>query len=805
MVKELTLKQLFHLPSDIEHRLEDKTFVGIDFGTSTTVVSVAGYNKDLQQIECEPVELEQTLPDKAKIESYILPSVLAVNDEGKLLVGQGAYELKDDPNYIFGENIWYSFKMDLGENMGPKWTSITKKEFIKSPQDATTIFFRYLKKVIEAAVKEKNWSTNIQYAVSIPASFESNQRLDLLRALENNGIEMDGGTLIDEPNAAFIGYINPDYTYKEAITLKEGYNPKVLVFDFGAGTCDISILELGADYKGYHSRNISISQFNELGGNDIDRYIAYNFLLPNILKLNDIPSDSYTTSQLDIIAKQLMGIAEQLKILASRDFQYLLTDSDALEGAINRGQGITFKQNVSIYTDYGDLKEDVFFLSYENFMEAMHAFLNNKKLPFSKTVKRQKKYNSIYATINSAIKKAHIEKGEIDYVMMIGGSSKNPYVQKCIKEYFPKHTKILIPQNLQSLVSQGAALHSLLVNGIGHTVVKPITSEPIVLVLRGEQEITLIPAGTEIPITEVSSNNLSTGEQEQSTIEIPICVSNAEKVVANLKIEDPMGLPFPKHTPIELSLDMNTDKVLNITAKCLGQECTVRNENPFANTYLTDEEKKILEAERNTYISADNNNGIPSKQSLINLRSAFVDAGKEYQAAETCEEQIKYYPQDNLYNYIGVLYHNSGNYTKAIRFFEKAIEHDNTNVWALSNLGHDFYMIGKNEDAKKCLEKALNIKGDHTTALSKLGDIYRDSGDKEKAQDYYQQCFNIFMRKWKENNLNEVDYGWFENVAEKLGKADVAREIRDSRPKRHRSQSYNADNLITLENQEDKE
>lgn len=104
MTKELTLTQLFHLPPDIERRLEDKTFVGIDFGTSTTVVSVAGYNKELQQIECTPVELEQKLSDGAILESYLLPSVLAINDKGKLLVGQGAYDLKDNPNYTCWRN-----------------------------------------------------------------------------------------------------------------------------------------------------------------------------------------------------------------------------------------------------------------------------------------------------------------------------------------------------------------------------------------------------------------------------------------------------------------------------------------------------------------------------------------------------------------------------------------------------------------------------------------------------------------------------------------------------------------------------
>ena len=98
--------------------------------------------------------------------------------------------------------------------------------------------------------------------------------------------------------------------------------------------------------------------------------------------------------------------------------------------------------------------------------------------------------------------------------------------------------------------------------------------------------------------------------------------------------------------------------------------------------YETDEEKIIREKERETYISADNNNGRPTKASLEALRKAYLDADKQYQAAETIEQQLKYYPEDDLYNYLGVLYHNSGNYYKAIRFFEKALSYKK-NVWAL--------------------------------------------------------------------------------------------------------------------------
>lgn len=64
-----------------------------------------------------------------------------------------------------------------------------------------------------------------------------------------------------------------------------------------------------------------------------------------------------------------------------------------------------------------------------------------------------------------------------------------------------------------------------------------------------------------------------------------------------------------------------------------------------------------------------------------------MDADRDLEAAETYEDQIKYYPQDNLYNYIGVLYHNSGNYVKAVRYYKKAIDVDP------NNFGHGLILV----------------------------------------------------------------------------------------------------------------
>ena len=790
---KLSLNQLFQIPVEAVETQKEKTFVGIDFGTSTTVVSVAKYNARSKQVECATLHLVQKDADGIIVEAELMPTVIAINNDGNPLVGEGAYKLKGNPNYTFGENIFHSFKMELGKDLGPVWYN-SQQPAIKSPQDATKFFFKYLKRCIEKACPD----SEIHYAVSIPASFESNQRKDLLEALAANEIPMTGRNLIDEPNAAFMGYINPDETYKEPIELKDGYNPKVLVFDFGAGTCDISILEISADYQGCHSRNLSISQFTELGGNDIDRYIANNYLLPSLLKNNDMEEDDYSESQKEVIAAQLMGIAELLKIKICKDCEFLLDDKGMLDDVIAKNGGRTIEMPVSIYTDYKQLQQNAFTLTYSDFIHTMEVFFKKSIWSTPTTVKRQKRYNSVYATINSAIKKAHVSKEEIDYVMMIGGSSKNPFVQRSIREYFGEETTMLLPPDMQNLVSQGAAIHSLMVNAFDIAMIRPITSEPVVIITKEEKCVPVIPAGTEIPFPVVKIDRFSTGDSDMRCIEIPVCVSSEKKMLTNLKIEAPDEEVFPANTPIEVYLEMNADKVLSVRATCLGKECTVASENPFANTYQTDEEKRIMQAERDTYIAANRNGGVPTKDSLIRLRNAYSDAEKEYREAEVLEMQLKYYPQDNLYNRLGVLFHNSGNITKAMACYKKAISINDEDPWPHSNLGHDLYQIGKYREAKKELERAIELKPDQTTALIVLGDIYAEEEDLEKATEYREQAYNILMRIGREGFLDDCDYGWLKRVANRLGKEDAIKYIHPSTSGRKDVNNYNADNLVTI-------
>jgi molecular chaperone DnaK len=78
---------------------------------------------------------------------------------------------------------------------------------ILNPKDAAKVFFQYLKAQIDRYIRTNNLPSNVQFAVSIPASFEANQRKELIYALEQNGISINKQSFIDEPNAAFLSYV----------------------------------------------------------------------------------------------------------------------------------------------------------------------------------------------------------------------------------------------------------------------------------------------------------------------------------------------------------------------------------------------------------------------------------------------------------------------------------------------------------------------------------------------------------------------------------------------------------------------
>ncbi len=772
--------------------MRGRTFVGIDFGTSTTVVSIASYDENNNVIHTNSLRLKQKLPDGTICSSEIVPSVIAWLDN-QIFVGEGASQLKYQLKR--GKNIWYSFKMELGEDLGAKYYESELREVppfnIRNPKDAARVFFSYLRYLITEYCQYNNLSNDLLYAVSIPASFEANQRKDLLDALMANDMKISKQALIDEPNAAFISYAVTCATEGRPLYINPDYNSKVLVFDFGGGTCDISMLEIGQSSNGLFSKNIAISKFTKLGGDDIDRYITYHYLMPRFLEANGKKKEQFRTNERKHIASALYKVAERLKILTNKSLA-TLTTAFVMPSIKNSEAKTSVESEVVVNTSKGELREKSFYLTYKEMTDTMNVFLKKGQGKTTR-IKGEDEYNSIYSPIDDAIKKSHVSKTEIDYILLIGGSAQSPYIQEELKEYF-EDSDVLVPSNLQTHVSRGAAIHSLLFNGMNKCVIQPISSEQILIITKDEKPKVILPAGTQIPCDTIVINDLVTSREGQKIVELPICVGNVNKLLFNLKIESALPGGFPINSPIQLAIEVNSDKMLNAKATCLGVVCHIEPLSPFANKELSTEERVALKAERQANLEAELNGGVPSKQTLIALRRAYDKAGHTFKAAETYELQNELYPEADAYNRIGVLYGNVGETDKAIEFFEKALEENPYNKWANANLGHKLERRDPVK-AKDYLQRAISIDPELDFALIVLGRIQKSEGDSAGAKEKFQKVYDMFLRKWKTNSLTSCDYGWFASVAEELGEEDFAREIRLAKESTQGELYYDPENL----------
>lgn len=773
---------------------QEKTYVGIDFGTSTTVVSIAYFDRATLNIKVDTIPIEQKMEDGAITTSLLVPSVIALYNNC-LLVGEGASYLK----YTLPRNewIWYSFKMELGEDIRYYNSKLqVANEFsINSPKDAVAVFFMYLKGQILKYCESKGINTNIEYAVSIPASFEANQRKDLIEALEKNGMTIARQSLIDEPNAAFLSYIHESATIvddRQKIVVQNTYNPKVLVFDFGGGTCDISILEIGKGTNGFYSKNLSISKFSKLGGDDIDRYIACHYLMPQLLKANGKNADDFRIPDKRHIATQLMKIAEQLKILVCKDMANMMGGMN-LPALKDSDMTRDINLSVRIETKRGVLEKEGFSLSYKEFTETMNVFLKKEGKGVTQ-IKGEDEYVSIFNPLKSALKKAHLDKDEeLDYVLFIGGSSQNPYIQSALSEYF-EESELLIPSNLQTHVSKGAAIHSLVMNGFGKNIVQPITSEPIIVITKDMTPRTLIPAGTEIPCERMVIDDLIPNRDGQSVVELPICVGNSDKMLFNLKINAPDTDGFLISDTITVGIGINADKLLLVDAKCRNIQVSPELMNPFANKELSGEERAVIKAEREVERSASTNGGTPSKLSLDALIRAYKAAGNDFQAAETAEMKNDFYPNSHNLNDIGLMYSNSGNREKAIKAYEKAIEKDPNNATLYNNLALEYKWKDK-QKYKECVKKAYELNSESPIYTYEYGRVKSSEGDKEEALRLFKEAYDKYLWKWNSNNMQSWDYSWFSSVAESVGEYELAKKVREAEPKQKRSTIYDVENL----------
>ena len=556
--------------------------IGIDLGTTNSCVSVLDGDK--------PRVIENLEGDRTT------PSIVGYSDDGEVLVGQSAkrqavtnphntlYAVKRLVGRKFTDDVvqkdisMVPYKIIEADN-GDAWVQV-KDEKMAPPQVSAEVLMK-MKKTAEEFLGEPV----TEAVITVPAYFNDSQRQATKDAGRIAGLEVK--RIINEPTAAALAYgmdkAKGDHT--------------IAVYDLGGGTFDISIIEI-AEVDGEHQFEVlSTNGDTFLGGEDFDmrliEYLAEQFKKESGIDLHNDP----------LALQRLKEAAEKAKIELST----------AQQTEVNLPY---------ITADASGPKHLVVKMSRAKLESLVEELVNQSMDP-----------------VKQALKDAGLNPSDIDDVILVGGQTRMPMVQKVVADYFGKEPRKDV--NPDEAVAMGAAIQGAVLSGdVTDVLLLDVTPLTLGIETMGGVATALIEKNTTIPTKK--SQIFSTADDNQSAVTIHVVQGERKQAGQNKSLGrfDLTDLPpAPRGMPqIEVTFDLDANGILHVSAKdkATGKEQSIRI---TASGGLSDEEidAMVADAEANAEADAKFEELITARntcEGLVNAAKKTIEEAGEHASDE---------------------------------------------------------------------------------------------------------------------------------------------------------------------------
>jgi len=750
---------------------------GIDLGTTNS--TLAQVLVDAQATDwplAQAIEIEQPTPAGSLI-SAVVPSMVAVR-EGRVWVGEGARDIRvmaADPRkkVVRYRSLFYETKNEIGTSR-----SYAGDDGIASPIDVAARVLRFIK---EGGI---DGADDANVVVTVPASFQMRQRQDTLEACQRAGLRVDGHRLLDEPCAAFL-----DYAARNPTSLGDLDGPpkRLLVVDFGGGTCDVALFELNRAGLGpIKMKTLAVSRYHRLGGCDIDQAIVHKVLVPTLIKENGLTEFDLDFDEVQLrIVPSLLSVAETLKIQLSNEIwrlRSLRRPAAQINAAQTRFPQVTRIQSPKLKREL-TLSADGTILTTQRFEEILEPFLVRDRL--APALLEQRIECSIFAPIEDGIERSGLTAADIDLVFAVGGSALLPQFDDALCQAFPsaKQLRFASRPEFQHAIARGAAMQAWSLARFGHGLIQPVTQDDLFLELESGK-LKLIEGGVSLPYP-------ASGEAVIDNIAVPDDATKKSLLIAFRFLTGRSGQVVgsgtldvggaKKGARIELKYRFDENQVFSAMVKLKdideGAEVGIHIENPLSNVVnpnaaLEERDKLIEQLRTNSDQWADLIPKIASLSAELNFHAQAISWMERYQQRLGRQDYW-------AVNMQGIYEGARNNATGAIKRYRQASGLPGARGAALFNMALLLRRESRWAEALDAVDQALVREKNAAYKVLRLQilDSMSRVSDVAKLANELVEAFGAVSQ------LNDFELGWLIAAAHMADRTDVVEAARTQRTK----------------------